>query len=155
MALTRSEAIRAAWRSAVWSHADILDITDVVIEHDLAEDSWNELTKLRYNQEINFFAFRVSRAIVYLMGSKISLLFSVNISYVREVDTEGANYNACLDAIEVLQELVLSELGSTWGSTVGTGYPQQTPPNISVSSVGEERVFKADFNYTGQITLAN
>lgn len=157
MALTRSETIREAWRTAVWNHADIQDITEVLIEHDISEDSFHELARLRSatTRDVNFFAFRVSRGIQYMINNKISLLFSINISYVRRADPDGLNYNSALDAIEVLQELVVSELGTTWSSTVGGSMPQVEPPSISVTTIGEERVFKADYNYQGFITLAN
>jgi len=157
MALTRSETIREAWRTAIWDHADIQDITEVLIEHDISEDSFHELARLRSTttRDVNFFAFRVSRGIQYMINNKISLLFSINISYVRRADPDGLNYNLALDAIETLQELVVSELGTTWSSTVGGSMPQNEPPSIAVTTIGEERVFKADYNYQGFITLAN
>ena len=155
MALTRSEAIRAVWRSDIWAHASILALTDVIIEHDISEDSHHEVAGLRYAQKINFFAFRVRRAVQNLSGEKNRLLFFVDISYTKWADPDGDNYNAVIDGIEIVQELVLSELGSRWSETVGGSEPQAGPPNVSVTSIGEERVFRADFNYSGFICVAN
>lgn len=154
MALTSSETIRQAWRTAVWAHASILALTDVIIEHDISEDSHHELSSLRFEQKINFFAFRVRRGVQNLMGQENRLLYFVDISYTRWADPDGDNYNAVLDGIEVVQELVISELGTTWSGTVGGSEPQSGPPNISVSTIGEERIFKADFNYSGFICVS-
>ena len=155
MALTTSETVREAWRTAIWTHADILALTDKVIEHDISEESHHELASLRFEQKINFFAFRVRRAVESLMGERNRLLFLIDISYTRWADPDGANYNAVLDGIETVQGLVISELGSNWGGVVGGSEPQSGPPSIVVSTIGEDRVFRADFNYSGFICVAN
>lgn len=151
--MTGSEAIRVAWRDAIWTNADVLALTDKIIEHDLSEETHVELSSIRFNQEINFFAFRVRRAIEPLMGEKNRLLFLVDISYTMQADPSGVNYNLVLDGIELIQDLVFSELGSRWTNTVGGSAPQAGPPNISVSTIGDEKVFKADYQYTGFICV--
>lgn len=155
MALVGSESVRAAWRTAIWEHADILALTDKIIEHDISEESHHELASLRFEQKINFFAFRVRRSVENLMGEKNRLLFLVDISYTRWADPDGANYNEVLNGIETVQDLVISELGSNWGGVVGGSEPQTGPPSIVVSTIGEDRVFRADFNYSGFICVAN
>lgn len=155
MALVSSESVRQAWRTAIWEHADILALTDKIIEHDISEESHHELASLRFEQKINFFAFRVRRSVENLMGEKNRLLFLVDISYTRWADPDGANYNEVLNGIETVQDLVISELGSNWGGVVGGSEPQAGPPSIVVSTIGEDRVFRADFNYSGFICVAN
>ena len=145
------EDIRVKWRTAIWNHASILAITNKVLEQDLTEVSHKEISKLRYNQKINFFSFRVLQSLEQLLMGKYRLRFSVELSYTRFADPDGANYNLVCDAIATLQLLVLTELGSTWGGLVANAEPQSGPPNVSVITIGDEPAFKADFNYSGFI----
>lgn len=151
MALATPEDIRAKWREKIWNHASILAITDKVLEQDLTEVTHKELAKLRFNQRINFFSFRVLQSLEQLLMGKYRLRFSVELSYTRYADPDGANYNLVCDTIATLQLLALTELGSTWGGLVANGEPQEGPPSVSVIMIGEEPAFKADFNYSAFI----
>lgn len=152
--MLRSETVRQKWRDKIWTHASIQALTSKILEQDTTENSHKEISKLRHDTKINFFAFRVRRSMEVLTGQKYRLRFFIDISYTRWADPNGANYNAVLDGIEVLQELVLTELGSTWNGLVATSEPQKDPPEISVVSIGEEYAFKADYNYSGFICNA-
>lgn len=151
MALTTPEDIRVKWRTLIWAHDDMLALTDKVLEQDITEVSHKEISKLRYEQKINFFAFRVLQGMDQLMMGKYRLRFFVNISYTRWADPDGANYNLVIDGIAAMQNLVLTELGSTWGGLVANAEPQSGAPSVSVITIGEEAAFKADFNYTAFI----
>lgn len=151
MSLTRSSAVRAQWRSNVFSNSTITDISPVYIEHDLGSESMHEVAKLRHEQKINFWAFKVSRSIEPLLGGEYRVRFFVEVTYTKWADPSGAAYNAVLDAIEVMNEVVIAQLGSTWGSTVAEGVPQETPPTVSLVDIKGESAFSAQFNYEGFI----
>jgi hypothetical protein len=141
------EQIRQIWRDEVFANASITAITTKVIEQDITEATHKEVSRLRHDNKINFFAFRVSRSIEPLLMGKYRLRFFVDLSYTVFADPSGANYNAALDAIETLQDVYLAQLGSTWGGLVAYGEPQPTEPAVSVISILNEPCFKADYNF--------
>lgn len=146
-----SSEIRDVWKEKVFRNSEILSLTDVLIEHDIVESSHKEISSLRYETKINFFGFRVRRALEVLTMGKYRLLFFVDVSYTKWADPDGRNYNEVLDGIEKLQEVALTELGSTWNGLLASAQPQETPPSISVITIGKESAFKADYNYSGFI----
>ena len=145
------ETIRQAWREKVWNHAQIAAITQIVIERDLGEDTHKEISSIRYKQEINFFGFRVRRRIETLIGRKRRFWYLVDVSYTRWADPRGINYNTTLDAIELVADLVQSQLGSSWNGTVEDYQPQAGVPNILVTSIGDEKVYRAEYSFEGII----
>lgn len=147
MNFVSSETIREVWRSHVWANPVITDYTEVIVEHDLSEEFHQEVAKIRHNQQINFFAFRVRRSFLPLLHEKIRLLFFINVSYTRWADPQGRNYNIVLDGIETMQELVVTELGSTWGGVVHAWSPQEGPPVIQVGRIADDVIYRADFNF--------
>jgi hypothetical protein len=151
MALTTPEDIRVKWRTSIWNHASILAITDKVLEQDLTEETHKELSRLRYDQKINFFAFRVLQMTEQLLMGKYRLRFQVEISYTRWANPSGSNYNLVADTMALVQNLVLSELGSTWDGLVANAEPQNSFPNVSVVTVGDEPAFRAEYSYTAFI----
>jgi len=145
------ETVRQAWRDKIWTHSQVRALTEKVLEHDLSEDSHKEISQTRHNQKINFFGFRVRRRIQTLLNRKLRYYYVVDISYTRWADPDGTNYNAVLDGIELVVDLVRSELGSTWNGQVEDSVPQATVPNITVVSLGEEKVYRAEFTFEGII----
>ena len=151
MPFTTSETIRAKWRTDIWEHSTIEALTTSILEQELTEVTHKEISRLRFATKINFFSFVIRRGIETLMGGKYRLRFYVDISYTKWADPDGTNYNDVIDGIEAVQELVISELGSTWDGLVATSEPQEGPPEVSVVTIGEESAFKADFSYSGFI----
>lgn len=141
------EDIRQIWRDEVFSDYRILEITPKVIEQDITESTHKEVSRLRHEGKINFFAFRVSRSIEPLLMGKYRLRFFIDLSYNLYADPSGSNYNVAIDAIETLQNVYLEKLGSTWGSLVAYGEPQLSQPAISVSSILGEACFRVDYNF--------
>lgn len=146
-----SSAIQEVWKEKVFCNSEILSLTNVLIEHEIVEDSHKEISSLRYETKINFFGFRVLRALEVLNMGKYRLRFFVDVSYTKWADPEGHNYNDVRDGIEKIQEVVFTELGSTWNGLLASAQPQETPPSISVITIGKESAFKADYSYSGFI----
>ena len=145
------EDIRQIWRDNIFSHATMQAITPVLIEQDLTENTHKEVSKLRHQGKINFFAMRVSSSLETLMGGKYRVRFFVDISYNKWADPDGTNYNDVISAIEALQLLYITELGSNWGGLVAYGEPQQGQPSVTVSQILTEPVFRADYNFSGYL----
>lgn len=154
MSLTRSEIIRAVWRTNVWANSTIRALTDKLIESDIGEASLHEVARLRYETKINFFAFRCTRSIEPQIGGKYRLFFSVDITYTKWADPDGANYNSVLDGIEILQEIVISQLGSNWAGTVASYEAQAGPAEVRTITIDNDVCYSADYSYTGMVCIS-
>ena len=154
MSYTRSEAIREVWRTYVWDAPAIKAITDKVIESDLGSQSFHEVTRLRYQQKTNFFAFSVTRSVETLIGNKNRLRYFVRCAYTKYADPAGTAYNDVIDAIEVLQETVITELGAKWQGIVAGYDAQEGPPTVGTVVIGDDTCYTAEFNYEALICTA-
>lgn len=152
--LTRSADLVEVWRVNVFESAAIQAITERTIYHDITEETHKEVANLRHNQKINFFAFSIKRAINPLMGGKFRLFYFAEVNYTVWADPRGANYVACIDAIETLQETVIDSLGGNWLGNVASYSEQEGPPEVSVSTIADEKVFTARYNYEAFICTA-
>ena len=152
--LTRSADLVDIWRINIFESTVIEAITSKTIYHDITEETHKEVANLRHNQKINFFAFSMRRAIEPLMGGKFRLFYFAEVNYTIWADPQGANYIACIDAIETLQEQVIDVLGSNWLGNVASYSEQAGPPDVSVSSIADEKVFQARYNYEAFICTA-
>lgn len=145
------ETIRQAWREAVWAHAEIQAFSGAVLEHDITEETHKEIARCRWLQKVNFFGFRVRRRVETLINRGLRYHYLVDCSYTRWADPDGVNYNLVLDGIEKLADIVQSELGSTWNGQVEDYAAQNTVPAIQVSTLGDEKVYRAEYSFEGII----
>jgi hypothetical protein len=146
-----SQELRRVWHDYVWSDQEILQVTDKVIEHDLTEEFQIEFSNIRYKQKTNFFGFRIRRQIELLINRRARLGFPVDISYTLHADAKGENYNKVIDVVELLQEVVINKLGLTWQNSVEAWTPQSDPASVIVTTIGNERVFRAEYSFFGII----
>jgi hypothetical protein len=89
------------------------------------------------------------------MGDKNRLFFNVDVTYTKWADPDGANYNAVLDGIEILQEVVISELGSNWGGVVGSYEAQEGPAIVTTVQIDGDICYSADFSYVAMICVSS
>lgn len=153
LTITRSSAILAEWKAKIWESSTIKSITESIVYHDITEDTHKELSSIRHNQEINFFFFRVRRSMTPQMGGKYRVFFFADVVYTKYADPDGDTYVEVIDALETVQELVITDLGEQWGGLVGTSYPQEGPPVINPITIGDERAFKGEFSFEAYICI--
>jgi hypothetical protein len=149
--ITRSKDILSVWQNKIFDHPDIKAITERVLYHDASFDSHLEVSSIRYQQEINFFAFSVSRAPTTLIGGSYRAVFEARTTYTILADPRGQNYIKAIDAIESLQEIVISEIGESWDGLINGMSLPQTPSFPVVTNIIDEPVFQIQYNVQGFI----
>lgn len=159
--MTTSAQVLAAWQSAIFSHADIQAETTKVLAYDIAADIANmtEFTAGIFQQKHNFFQILCSRETVAgtLRGSNTAVsrfTHIVEVSYYIEKDPEDAdqNYNEAIRVIELLDDLVRSELGKDWSGTVNYyEFTQLQRPQLI--DIAGRKVWRVGHTYTGVKTV--
>jgi hypothetical protein len=147
--MTTAALVRAAWNTAVWSNISAQNITPNIYNYDITLDSTKEISKLRYNQEINFITYITTRAQTIRMMSQVEQRVIVEIRYYLEADIEGLNFNEAVTAFETIDGLVINQLGTSWSSTVDYYEIQEGPPAISRISIENLPVWLGVYRYTG------
>lgn len=122
MAVT-SSTIRSAWNTAVWSHATIQAMTTSIYNYDITQQSSKETDKFFFSQEINFFTYITTRRQVPTgggLGANKQRMYEhdVLVRYYRQYDTTGSNFNAVIDNLESLENIVRTQLGTKWSDNV-------------------------------------
>ena len=155
LTITRSRQIKDEWTRAVFQNPLIQAISPIVLYHDITEDAHLETSSIRYNQETNFWMFSCSRA-PYAMsiGYAYRVNYSARVVYTKKADPRGNAWFECIDAIETLQEVIITELGSQWGGLVGGSSLPQTPPEPTITNIVDEPVFTIQYNVQGEICQA-
>lgn len=147
--MTTIAQVRAAWDTKIWANATIQAITDKIYSFDLNLVSTNEVARLRYNQEVNFFLGLVTKAERLRPMGQIEQTFTVELRYYRAIDTQGENFAIATDAIESVSSLVDSQLGPTWNATVDFHKRQDGPLTIKRDQIASNPVWVATYKYFG------
>lgn len=152
--MSTAAQIRAAWASQVFSDGTITAITDKAIAREFTEESKAELSKLRYEQEYNFFSYPViRRATNRLIGGSVTYEYEVEVNYYLEADAAGVNYTAVQDAFDAVDALVLSGLGNNWNSTVDFSELPDTGPEITSILIGDKQCWRGRKTYSAIKTV--
>lgn len=159
--MTTSSAILAAWKSAIFDHEDIQAITARCHNWDLLSNvsSITQDALMMHDQEINFFTYQVSRRSETgsIRGTNTSAArynFTVRVDYhlVKDAAESDFNFNSAINRIELLDDLVLSELGKTWSATVD--YYELSEFRAPQLRILEDREFWIlGYTYTGFKTI--
>ncbi len=156
-----SDAIRAAWKAAIFDSATIQAITSKAYQFDLLANvaSISEDAMMFHNQKINFFTYTTSRrsetgSIRGTNTSAARYQYSVRVDYhlFKDVSEPDFNFNTSIDRLEALDDLVLSELGKTWNSTVDYYELSEFRPP-SLRTLEEREFWTVGYTYTGIKTI--
>lgn len=150
--MSTSAQLETSWTNAIWNHATIQALTDKVLRYQITTDSEQENSLLYFDTKVNFFEALTGRSQRYLtsssyIGATIQYLYTVEINYYRELDTDGTNFRAIRDAYETLFALVVSELGNTWTNTVEIWRPQEDIPTIVEVLVNNKKCWKGTYRF--------
>lgn len=152
--MSTSQQIADIWRTYVFDHADIQDITTKVYDYQLTVDSEREITKWYYNQRINCVTYLTQYSTVFGLTEQEQREYLVTVTYYKQVDTDGTAYKAVRDFFETLKDLVLSELGHRWQETVDFYNPPSETPEISEIEIGGEKCWQGQVVYQAFKTVS-
>lgn len=152
--MTTAAQIRAVW-AQVFEATAVKAITELSYNYDLielvdqgiAQGTFDSL--MLYNQEVNFFQYSVVKNQRQALVDSTKVDFIVDVSYVREVDTTGANYHAAQDCIETIHSAVDSVLGKHWGDLISGFDYDPTPPSIQLIKLSEADVWLSTYQFIG------
>ena len=159
--MTSSASIRAAWKTGIFNNAAILAITPKAYAFDIIANiaSISEDSLLYHEQQINFFTYIASRKSETgsirgsnTAASRFSHTIEITYNLKKDIGEADFNYNALIDRLEIVDDLVLSELGKTWSSTVD--YYELTefsPPTLK--TLEDREFWSAGYTYTGFKTV--
>jgi len=125
--MTLSSEIVAAWEAAIFAHDTVKGVTDKYFTFDITADidSFSEFAAGMSGARHKFFTLLASRQTVSdnLRGSNTTatrFIHTVDLDFFIEKNVEdvGRNYNEAIRVIEVVDDLVRSELGKKWSGTV-------------------------------------
>lgn len=152
--MTTAAQVRAVWAqvfeaSAVKAFSELSYNYDLIelVDQGIAQGTFDSL--MLYNQEANFFQYTVIKNQVQALIDSTREEFIVDVSYVREVDTTGANYHAAQDCFETIHSTVESVLGKHWGDLVSGYAYDPTPPNIQLIKLSEADVWLSTYQFVG------
>lgn len=145
--MSTNALVRAAWLSKVMSHASILAITPKIYDHDLTEESTKEQSKLFHNTIVNAISYLVTSSLELRLRGNDTRNFVVDVTYIKQYDVDGANWKAVSDFFSTIENLVRTELGGTWNSTVDYYQNQSAPPSISLGTIGGRRCWIGKYRF--------
>lgn len=147
--MSTAAQVQAAWKTAVFDHADIQAISTKAYGYAITEDSETELAALFDSQHINFFQYLVGRGQQLGTIGVVNYTYVVEVSYYRAKDPTGANWQAVRDAFDTLFARVQEGLSYTWSNTVDGWQSQQGPAEIVEGTIGVEPCWIGRFTFTG------
>lgn len=158
--MSTAAQVRAAWAAGVWQDPDLLAISPNVHAFDMeavAEINTAFESLLMHGQEINFWQYGINKS--WQSGGTYNqqlLTFTVSVKYFleAETDTDGANYNAVIDAFETLYSTVEANIGNSWSSTVEFRTWQPGPPIVKLTRIRDRRVWAAEMQVEGYQSIA-
>lgn len=140
--------VRSLWDSNIWQHLTILALTDRIYNRDLSTEALTQDAALRYGQNVNFFNYITRRYVEAQMGGTYVYRFLIDVFYTHE-DKAGIDaYNKVLDALETVESLVRSEMGSRWDSLMDDYQLQQAPIDISQIDINNVICWRGHQIYT-------
>jgi hypothetical protein len=155
MTAISASTIRTLVNTEIMAHASITAITDRAFDYDPLALTAKNINNLKYDQRINFFSFQVLRSIdldATSLNGNVGYGYSVEclFNYILEANQPQESYNQVIDRIEILDNLIISELGTRWSNNfnIARQSNSQLPEEILIDNV---RCFKASVLWTGTI----
>ena len=148
--MSTAAQVRTAWSTNVFEKANVQAITTQIHDYDITQDSQKELSKLRFEQQINFITYTVSRTTIgQLIGAR-TYRYRVEVSVYRETDISGSNYKAASDAFETITDNIVEYLRSSWGDTVDVSTLPIETPRVAQVVIGTRNTWRATQIYTAE-----
>lgn len=155
---TKSSEIRAAWVDKIWENKSILQMTNRIFLHDVSVDSSFDMAGLYYSTPstlpaINFFLCLIVRRQEPLIMGNTRYTFQVRVEYyVQQEELVSNSYNTLIDRLEVVDDLVRTELTGDWDGTVDF-YSGGTLTDVTVVTIDDKACWKGGIVYIGTKTV--
>lgn len=137
--------IRTAWSSNVFSDASVTAFTTNAFDYDVVEDG-TSLGDLVQSGVVNFFTYvakKQDRGLITGGSNSTRVRYEMEVSYYLEAVPDGTNHPLVLDRMDIVDGLVRTSLGETWGATVDFFDRPQEPPTLSTINIGGKNVWRA------------
>jgi hypothetical protein len=159
--MSTSAQVSTAWGSAIFAHASITAFSTQIYNFDIADDkSEAQEVLFRNSQAISFIQYLTVRGEKFgetseTLGRVATYDYQVQISAYRTADINGVNWAAVRDLFDTLFPLVISELGTTWSSTVDYWRPQDGAARIEQILIDDTPVWRGtkSFFATKRVTF--
>jgi len=159
--MSTSAQILAAWKAAIFDHADVLAETRNAFDHDVLADvaSISEDSRLRYAERINFITYITARetqtgSLRGNSGAVTRYTHTIEVDYhlIKSSADASQNYNEAIRVIELIDDLVRSQLGKDWDGTVDY-YEFKELRRPQLIDIDGKKVWKVGHTYVGTKTV--
>ena len=160
--MTTSAQIREAFKESVFDHADAQAISKRAFAFDAQADvhSLKEFADMfdSASLALNFFTYVTyrTRETGSIRGANTSVdryTHTVEIDYyIEKAPEDSLNFNVAIDALETIDDLVLSQLGKSWDSLVDYGQLREFR-RPQLVEIGGRKVWRAGYTYLGIKTV--
>lgn len=153
--MTTGAQVRTVWQDNIFNAPSVAAFTSRGYLYDVLADSQFEAAKLYHDPQdggmpqVNFFVCLVRRAQRMELLRGLEQTFEVRLTYyLQQTDVGGPQYNLVADRLELVDDLVRTALGKTWGGTVDY-YTGGEPDRIDVAAVDDRQCWRGGATYLG------
>lgn len=150
--MTTSSQVQDAWFTSVLDTSTIKDYCTNFFAHSLSFNSEFEVARLRDNEnKINYIVYTTTRSQTFQIGSLATQRFEVRLEYTREirVSEEAEDFEQFQEALEVIEDQAVTELGKTWGGLVDYWRTSDAQPVTEQILVDNKQCLRSTLVYTG------
>lgn len=141
--------------TTVFEHADIAAITEKFYFYDLMaliqQGSSDQYTvRALYQTEVNFWQCLVKPSRIVGTVTTVNSELTVELSYVRQIDVAGENYQIVADSFETFLTAMVATIGYKWSGNISV-YQVSQPAGINIVTVAEKDCWQANFSLNATI----
>ncbi len=147
--MSYSQDVIDAWSAGVFEDDTVQAFTPKIYDYDIVTVPENEfIIDLMTNESlIDFFQYLVVRDTTLLMSQQKRYDYQVVVScFMQITDVENNPYNTVVNRLEVIDSLVLTNLGPKWSNTV-SGYQGGIVTYPSVKRIGGKLAWQGSMTY--------
>ena len=141
--------VRAAWNN-VLSDSTVTDYTERVYNYDIINtEGVSEGHEAQFMDDgyINFVQFVTTVDREFVSTNEVQEIFTVSITYYRGIDIDGDNSKSASEFFDDLFNVVRSELGTSWDSTIDF-YTMESVSRLT-QVIDNKNTWVATQNYVG------
>ncbi|RTL05642.1 hypothetical protein EKK58_07480 [Candidatus Dependentiae bacterium] len=150
--MTTSSQVQDAWFDSVLNTSTVKEYCTIFFAHTVAFNSEFETARLRdAESKINYILYTTTRSQTFQIGSLATQKFEVRLEYTREirVSEEAEDFEQFQEALEVIEDQAVTQLGKTWGGLVDYWRTSEGQPVREQISVDGKQCLRAALIYTG------
>lgn len=133
----------------LFDSATVQAITPNYFFYDVTQNSEADVDEWYHAQELNFFTVVVTRTTEMMMTGHIKYKFYVDISYYKQADPDGSNWQNVRSAFETIHDQMLATIGRTWGDSVEFWEAQVEPPSIKQIVIDDNPTWLGTYRFIG------